>query len=154
LLRLKNKTFLFFLVLTIAIVVIASVVYVVFFLPSGLSSSETASRLNNIYSQTQIILSNMSDNINDYNQGIDNLTFSTRMVNLKNDMVALRTELTEIRKVAFPTYTRSIDLLDLGLQWYIDALDYAQRFNFNSASQCLQWGTEDIIQSTYVLPKS
>jgi hypothetical protein len=151
---LKKKAFLFFLFLMVAIVVTAFAVYVIFFLPSGLSSTETATRLNSIYSRTQVILSNMSDNIQDYSQGIDNSTYLTRMINLKNDMTALRTELTEIRKVAFPTYTRSIDLLDLGLQWYIDGLDYAQRFNFNSASQCLQWGTEDIIQSTYVLPKA
>ncbi len=76
------------------------------------------------------------------------------MANLKTGMTALRTELTEMRNVAFPTYTRSIDLLDLGIQWYIDALDYAQNLEFNRISQFLQWGTDDIIQSTYALPKS
>jgi hypothetical protein len=97
----------------------------------------------------------MSADINEYiSQIINNVTFTARMANLKTDMVALKTELIGIRNVAFPTYTRSIDLLDLGLQWYIDALDYAQRFDFSSTSRFLQWGTEDVVQSTYAMPKS
>ena len=153
--RLKKRAFLFFLFVAIAIVATVSVVYVLFFMTSGLSSAQTAGRLNSIYSRTQVILGNMSDDITALaNHSIDNSTFIIRTANLKTGMTALRTELTEMRNVAFPTYKRSIDLLDLGIQWYIDALDYAQNLEFNRISQFLQWGTDDIIQSTYALPKS
>jgi hypothetical protein len=151
-LRLKKWAYVFFILVVIAAVAAASAVYVFFFLPHGLSSAETAGKLNSLYSRASVIMSNMSDYINDYiNKSIDNSTFVTRIANLETEMTALRTDLTELRKVAFPTYIRSIDLLDQGLQWYTDALGYAQNFDFLNNSLFLKFGTEDVSQSTYVL---
>jgi hypothetical protein len=76
------------------------------------------------------------------------------MVDLKSDITSLRIELTEMRPVAFPTYTQSIDLLDRGLQSYVDALDSAFNLNFNQTSQYLQQGTEYITRSKNSLPTS
>jgi hypothetical protein len=151
-LRLKKWAYVFFIVVAIAIVATASAVYVFFFLPQGLSSADTAGRLNSLYSQTHAILGNMSDYIKDYsNHSINNSTFTTQIADLETKMTALRTDLTELKKVAFPTYVRSIDLLDQGLQWYADALGCAKNFEFDKTSLFLEFGTEDIIQSTYVL---
>jgi hypothetical protein len=142
----------FFILVAVAIVATASAVYVFLSLPHGLSSAETAGKLNNLYSRTRVILGNMSDYIKDYvNQGISNSTFKTLIANLETNVTALRTDLTELRKVAFPTYMRSIDLLDQGLQWYTYALGCAQNFEFDKTSLYLEYGTEDLIQSTYVL---
>jgi hypothetical protein len=136
----------------IAIVAAASAVYVFFFFPHGLSSAETAENLSSLYSRTQVILSNMSDDIKEYsNQSIGNSTFTTRMTNLQTKMTALTTDLTELRNVAFPTYTRSIDLLDQGLQWYTDAMGSAQHFDFTNALRFMGWGEEDVSQSAYIL---
>jgi hypothetical protein len=152
-LRLNKWTFVFFILVAIAIVATASAVYVFFFLPKGLSSAETAVNLSSLYSRTSVIMDNMSDDIKAYsNQSIDNSTFISRITSLETKMTALRTDLTELRKVAFPNYTRSIDLLDQGLQWYADAMGSAQNFDFKKTLQFNEWGTDDVFQSTNALP--
>ena len=145
----------FFILVAIAIVATASAVYVFFFLPHGLSSAETAGRLESIYSRTMGILDLMSDDMGSLiSRNITVTIFTSRMVDLKNDMTSLGTELTEMKAVAYPTYTQSIDLLDRGLQSYIDALDYAFNLNFNQTSQSLQQGTEYVNRSKNALPKA
>jgi hypothetical protein len=141
----------FFALVAIAIVATASAVYVFFFLPQGLSRADTAGRLSKLYSRTDVILGNMSDYIRDYANGMSNSTFKTLMANLEINITALRTDLAVLRKVAFPTYIRSIDLLDQGLQWYTSALGSAQNFDFKSTSQFIGFGTDDVVQSEYVL---
>lgn len=145
----------FFALVAIAIIATASAIYVFYFMPVGLSSGETAGRLQSIYSRTVFILNFMSDDMTALaNRSIEPETFWTRMADLKNSMTSLRTELTEMKAVAYPTYTQSIDLLDQGLQSYIDALGYAHDLNFNQTSQYLQQGTEYITRSKNALPKT
>jgi hypothetical protein len=152
-LRLNKWSYVFFTLVGIAIVSAASAVYVFFFFSVGLSSADTARSLGTICNQTVVIVGNMNDYINDYSkQGISNSTFKALMVNLEPNMTALRTGLAELRNVAFPTYIRSIDLLDQGLQWLTDASGAAQNFDFNSASLFIEFGQQDIVQSEYVLP--
>jgi hypothetical protein len=75
------------------------------------------------------------------------------MDDLKGDMLAVRADLTELKKVAFSTYIESINLLDLGLQAYSDAIDYAHDLNFNQTSIYLEQGTDFVNRSKVALPQ-
>jgi hypothetical protein len=152
---LKKKAFFFFLFIAITIIATASAIYIFFYMPVGLSSAETANRLQSIYSRTVFILNFMSDDmIALANRSITPETFWTRMTDLKTSMTALRTELTEVRKIAFPAYVQSIDLLDRGLQSYVDALSYAHDLNFNQTRTYLLQGTDYVTRSQNALPLS
>ena len=145
----------FFALVTIAIVAGLSAVYVYFFLPQTLSSAETARRMNSIYSRTVGILDFMSDDMKELvDRNITATIFSTRMDDLKGDMLAVRADLTELKKVALHTYVESINLLDRGLQAYSDAIDYAHDLNFNQTSIYLGQGTEYVNRSKVALPTS
>jgi hypothetical protein len=142
-----------FLLLTFAIVVDVLGGYFLAFLPFTMSNAETSGRIYSFYSRTAGILDQMSGDVTAYfNHSIDDSTFMFRIITLKNNMTALRTELTEMRAVAFPTYARSIDLLDSGLQSYINALNSAVELNFEQTSQNVQQGTQYIKQSKNTLP--
>jgi hypothetical protein len=152
---LKKKALMFFALVTITIVAGSSAVYVYFFLPQTLSSAETARRMNSIYSRTVGILDFMSDDMKELvDRNITATIFSTRMDDLKGDMLAVRADLTELKKVALPTYVESINLLDRGLQAYSDAIDYAHDLNFNQTSIYLGQGTEYVNRSKVALPTS
>ncbi len=143
--RVKKKAFLFFLFVAISVVAASSAVYLYFFLPKTLSSTETAERLASIYSRTNGILSLMSDDVKYlYNGTIGITTFTNRMQTKRNDMAALRTELLELKNVAHPSYEFSINFLDMGLKAYVKALDYAYNLNFNLTAEYLQRGTRYI----------
>jgi hypothetical protein len=97
----------------------------------------------------------MSDDMKELvDRNITATTFSTRMDDLKGDMLAVRADLTELKKVALPTYVESINLLDRGLQAYSDAIDYAHDLNFNQTSIYLGQGTEYVNRSKVALPTS
>jgi len=145
----------FFALVTIAVVAGSSAVYVYFFLPQTLTSAETARRLNSIYSRAVGILDFMSDDMKELvDRNITATMFSTRMDDLKGDMLAVKADLTELKKVPFPTYVESINLLDRGLQAYGDAIDYAHDLNFNQTSVYLEQGTEYVNRSKVALPTS
>jgi hypothetical protein len=145
----------FFALVTIAVVAGSSAVYVYFFLPQTLTSAETARRLNSIYSRAVGILDFMSDDMKELvDRNITATIFSTRMDDLKGDMLAVKADLTELKKVTFPTYVESINLLDRGLQAYGDAIDYAHDLNFNQTSVYLEQGTEYVNRSKVALPTS
>ncbi len=153
-LRLKKKAILFFFFVAIAIVAGSLAVYFYFFAPKPLSSAETAAKLESLYSRASGILELMGvDMMNLVNGTISATTFSNRMEAKRNDILVLRTELSELKNVAYPTYAKSINLLDLGLQSYIEALGYARDLNFNLTTQAIQEGTEYIIQSKNALPQ-
>jgi hypothetical protein len=145
----------FFAFVTIAIIAGSSAIYVYFFLPQPLTSAETARRLNSLYSRTANILNYMSDDMQAWaNHTITNATFSNRMSDLKSDMLNVRADLTELRKVAFPTYIESIDLLDSGLVACGYALDYAHDFNFNQTLTYSEQAIEYLLRSARVMPTS
>ncbi len=145
----------FFSLLVIAIVAGSSAIFVYFFLPQPLTSAETARRLNSLYSRTANILNYMSDDMEEWaNHVITNTTFSNRMSDLKSDMLNVRADLTELRKVAFPTYIESIDLLDSGLVACGYALDYAHDFNFNQTLTYSEQAIEYLLRSARVMPAS
>ena len=149
-LRLKKRDSL---LLSFAIVAAMFGGYLLSFFPFTMSSAETAGRLYSFYSRTTSILDLMSSYVMEYfNHSIDDLTFMYRISILINNVTTLRTELTEMKAVAFPTYEQSINFLDSGLQSYINALDYAYDLNFEQASQSAQQGTEYIKQSRNALP--
>jgi hypothetical protein len=154
-LRLKKKALMFFSLVTIAIVAGSSAIYVYFFLPQTLSSAETARRMEGIYSRTIGILDFMSGDMQELvDRNITATVFSTRMDDLKADMLDVRAGLTELKKVALSTYVESINLLDRGLQAYGDAIDYAHDLNFNQTSNYLEQGTEYVNRSKTALPPS
>ncbi|MEM2110606.1 MAG: hypothetical protein QXX08_01870 [Candidatus Bathyarchaeia archaeon] len=153
--RLKKKAIMFFFFVAIAIIAGSLAVYFYFFSPKTLTSAETAAKLESLYSRASGILELMSiDMMNLINGTITATTFSNRMEAKRNDMLVLRTELSELKNVAYPTYALSINLLDLGLQSYIKALEYAHDLNFNLAAQAIQEGTNYIIQSKNALPQA
>jgi len=144
----------FFSLVTIAIVAGSSAVYVYFFLPKTLSSAETAGRLASLYSRAKGILSLMSDDMKYLaNRTISATTFIQWMESEKGDMTVLRVELLELKNVAFPTYALSVNLLDMGLQAYIEALGHAYDLNFNLTAQSIQQGTIYVNQSKNALPQ-
>jgi len=153
-LRLKKKAILFFFSVAIAIIAGSLAVYFYFFLPKPLSSAETAEKLAIIYFRASDILKLMSLDVNDLlNGAISNGTFSYRMEFRLSDMEKLRVEVLELKNVAYPTYALSINLLDLGLQSYINALSYARDLDFNQTAQAVQVGTSYIIRSKNALPQ-
>lgn len=144
----------FFAFVAIAIIAGSSAIYIFFILPQPLTSAETAGRLASLYSRASGILDLMSVDMKYLaNSTISVTTFSTRMETKKNDMTVLRVELLELKNVAFPTYALSVNLLDMGLQAYIEALDYAYDLNFNLTAQSIQQGTSYISQSKNALPQ-
>ena len=151
--RLKKKAILFFVLVTIAIVAGSLAIYVYFFLPHTLSSAETAGKLSSLYSRARGILDLMSDDMKLLaNSTISVTTFSQRMDTKKSDMTVLRVELLELKNVAYPTYALSINLLDMGLQKFINALGYAHDLNFTMTTSSLTDGTSYIAQSKNALP--
>ncbi|MBS7615144.1 hypothetical protein KEJ18_05375 [Candidatus Bathyarchaeota archaeon] len=152
--RLKKKAIMFFFFVAIAIITGSLAIYFYIFAPKTLTSAETAAKLESLYSRASGILELMSvDMMNLINGTITATTFSNRMDAKRNDMLVLRTELSELKNVAYPTYALSINLLDLGLQSYIEALGYAHDLNFNLTAQAIQEGTEYILQSKNALPQ-
>jgi len=153
--RLKKWGYVFFVLVAIAIIATGSAVYVYFFLPKTLSSAETAGKLSSLYSRASGILELMSEDMKNLANGtISVTTFTTRMDTKKNDMTVLRTELLELKNVAYPTYAMSINLLDMGLQAYIAALGHAYDLNFNLTTQSIEQGTSYIAQSKNALPQA
>ncbi len=153
--RLKKRAIMFLTLVAIAIIAGSTAIYVFFFLPQQLTSAETARRMEGIYSRATIIMGQMRSDIQEWGaRNITNTVFSTRMDDLKADIVTVRADLTELKKVAFPTYVESIDFLNLGLLAYISALDYAHDLNFNQTLTYLDQGTEYVNRSMAALPES
>lgn len=144
----------FLVLVAIAIIAVSLAIYVYFFLPKTLSSAETAGKIASLYSRASGILELMSVDMLDVANGTISVTnFTTRMVTKQNDMTALRTELLDLKDVAYPTYAMSINLLDMGLQAYITALGHAFNLNFDQTIQYIEQGTSYIAQSKNALPQ-
>ena len=144
----------FLALVAIAIIAGSTAIYVYFFL-QPLTSAETAHRLNGIYTRTANILSYMSDDMQSWSDHtISNSTFTTRMSDLKTDMTNVRADLTALRRIAYPTYIESIDLLDSGLVACGYALDYAHDYNFNQTLTYSEQAIEYLLRSARVMPTS
>lgn len=151
--RLKKRAIIFFALVAIAIIAGSSAVWIFFLQP--LPSAETAHRLNGLFTRTASILQYMSDDMNSWANGtISNSTFTTRMSDLREDVITVRADLAALKSIAYPTYIESIELLDSGLVACGYALDYAHDFNFNQTLTYSEQAVEYLLRSARVMPTS